>query len=192
MSSHYPEPGVPAGTEHGQLSPLSNSPHHPQPQPSPPSITPVDAQNTAQSGNAAAQHDDQVTDTKNTSSTTGGENTMPAASAPSEGTEAANESQIEPSDQKIIAPAVEKVDSAEAKEMDDSGPSLVITLLLTTGARHPFKIDGKYLRKRSVNVDNHDPFSMSVYTLKELIWREWRSGMSRPRRFGWTRRRSRK
>jgi len=64
----------------------------------------------------------------------------------------------------------------EGKEVD-TGPSLVITLLLTTGSRHPFAIDGKYLRKRSVNVENNDPFLMSVYTLKELIWREWRSGM---------------
>ncbi|KAJ5587548.1 uncharacterized protein N7459_003313 [Penicillium hispanicum] len=61
------------------------------------------------------------------------------------------------------------------KEVEDPGPSLDITLLLTTGSRHPFTIDAKYLRKRSVNVENYDPFAMSVYTLKELIWREWRS-----------------
>ncbi|RAK96664.1 uncharacterized protein BO80DRAFT_222207 [Aspergillus ibericus CBS 121593] len=61
-----------------------------------------------------------------------------------------------------------------AKDEEDSGPSLVITLLLITGSRHPFKIDANYLRKRSVNVENYDPFAMSVYTLKELIWREWR------------------
>lgn len=71
-------------------------------------------------------------------------------------------------------------DAAAAKEQD-IGPELVITLLLTTGARHPFKIDGKYLRGRSVNVENDDPFNMSVYTLKELIWREWRSGRIRTR-----------
>jgi hypothetical protein len=65
-----------------------------------------------------------------------------------------------------------------AKEpAEESGPELVITLLLTTGARHPFKIDRKYLKRRSVKVENDDPFNMSVYTLKELIWREWRSGM---------------
>lgn len=62
---------------------------------------------------------------------------------------------------------------------EEAGPELVITLLLTTGARHPFKIDKKYLKRRSVKVENDDPFNMSVYTLKELIWREWRSGMSR-------------
>ncbi|KAG0157741.1 hypothetical protein PDIDSM_4926 [Penicillium digitatum] len=69
----------------------------------------------------------------------------------------------------------------EVEEEADAGPSLVITLLLTTGSRHPFTIDGNYLRKRSVNVENFDPFLMSVYTLKELIWREWRSDWeSRP------------
>jgi len=69
-------------------------------------------------------------------------------------------------------------DQSDLEGKEDPGPSLAITLLLTTGARHPFTIDGKYLRKRSVNVPNYDPFAMSVYTLKELIWREWRSGRS--------------
>jgi hypothetical protein len=74
----------------------------------------------------------------------------------------------------------EEQSDLEGKEAEDAGPSLAITLLLTTGARHPFTIDGKYLRKQSVNVENYDPFAMSVYTLKELIWREWRSGKSAP------------
>ena len=69
-------------------------------------------------------------------------------------------------------------EDVSGKEAESSGPSLDITLLLTTGSRHPFTIDGKYLQKRSVNVENYDPFAMSVYTLKELIWREWRSGES--------------
>ncbi|KAI4271972.1 MAG: hypothetical protein LQ337_005618 [Flavoplaca oasis] len=56
------------------------------------------------------------------------------------------------------------------------GPSLLITLLLITGARHPYKIDEKYLRKRNVTVEGNNPVNMSVYTLKELIWREWREG----------------
>jgi len=62
----------------------------------------------------------------------------------------------------------------------DGGPVLIITLLLPTGARHPYKIDEKYLTKRNVNVPDmtesgkKDPFSISVYTLKELILREWR------------------
>ncbi|KXG53988.1 uncharacterized protein PGRI_010380 [Penicillium griseofulvum] len=71
--------------------------------------------------------------------------------------------------------STEHSDDGSGKEVEDAGPSLVITLLLTTGSRHPFTIDGKYLKKRSVNVENFDPFLMSVYTLKELIWREWRS-----------------
>ncbi len=62
----------------------------------------------------------------------------------------------------------------------DSEPVLVITLLLGSGARHPYKIDEKYLTKRNVTVPDmteggrKDPFSISVYTLKELILREWR------------------
>lgn len=61
------------------------------------------------------------------------------------------------------------------------GPVCQITLLLTTGTRHPYKIDARYLAKRSVPVPETteagqpDPFSISIYTLKELILREWRS-----------------
>jgi Ubiquitin-2 like Rad60 SUMO-like len=50
----------------------------------------------------------------------------------------------------------------------------MITLLLTSGARHPFKLDAKYLSKRNVEVPGNDPFNLSVYKLKELILREWR------------------
>jgi len=63
---------------------------------------------------------------------------------------------------------------------DASGPICIITLLLTSGARHPYKLDEKYLNKRNVNIPGlaengrKDPFSISVYTLKELILREWR------------------
>lgn len=60
------------------------------------------------------------------------------------------------------------------------GPACNITLLLPTGARHPYKIDDRYLTKRNVDVPEttehgkKDPFSISVYKLKELILREWR------------------
>lgn len=60
------------------------------------------------------------------------------------------------------------------------GPVCNITLLLPTGARHPYKIDDRYLTKRNVDVPDitehgkKDPFSISVYKLKELILREWR------------------
>jgi hypothetical protein len=59
----------------------------------------------------------------------------------------------------------------------DEGPVVVITLLRTTGERHPYKIDAKYLRKRGVEVEDMDPYNISVYTLKELILRDWRQGM---------------
>ncbi|KAL8840698.1 MAG: hypothetical protein Q9170_001216 [Blastenia crenularia] len=60
------------------------------------------------------------------------------------------------------------------QESDSIGFTLFITLLLISGARHPFKMDERYLKKRNVNVDGNNPVNMSVYTLKELIWREWR------------------
>ena len=62
------------------------------------------------------------------------------------------------------------------QEVETVGPAMMITLLLTSGARHPYKIDRKYLKKRNVNAADDDPFNLSVYTLKELIWREWREG----------------
>ncbi|KAL8997434.1 MAG: hypothetical protein Q9169_003297 [Polycauliona sp. 2 TL-2023] len=72
-----------------------------------------------------------------------------------------------------IGPSFEKP-PALPQESEIVGPSLLITLLLITGARHPYKIDEKYLDKRNVTVDGKNPVNMSVYTLKELIWREWR------------------
>lgn len=115
--------------------------------------------------------------------TPGGDNTAKAPSvAPSEAETArpTNVTDSEASDSKAAALAGEfasEQPDTPAKEAEDEGPTLVITLLLITGARHPFKIDGKYLRKRAVNVENYDPYRMSVYTLKELILREWRPGM---------------
>jgi hypothetical protein len=67
----------------------------------------------------------------------------------------------------------------------DRGPILSITLMLTTGARHPYKIDEKYLRSRKVEglggeastdgESTFDPREISGYKLKELIWTDWRS-----------------
>jgi len=61
--------------------------------------------------------------------------------------------------------------------MASTGPQLIITLLLHTGARHPYRIDERYLKKRNVNIADNNPVNMSVYTLKELIWRDWREGL---------------
>ncbi|KAF3034984.1 hypothetical protein E8E12_001627 [Didymella heteroderae] len=65
-------------------------------------------------------------------------------------------------------------DGPAANPDNSNGPTVVIMLLLTTGARHPYKIDEKYLNKRNVKVDEMDPYKISVYQLKELIWRDWR------------------
>lgn len=70
-------------------------------------------------------------------------------------------------------------DGPAANPDNTNGPTVVIMLLLTTGARHPYKIDERYLKKRNVTVEDMDPYNISVYTLKELIWRDWREGTSR-------------
>jgi len=57
------------------------------------------------------------------------------------------------------------------------GPAVIITLLVTAGTKHPYKVDAKYLRKRGVEVEGMDPFNISVYQLKELILRDWREGV---------------
>ena len=83
-------------------------------------------------------------------------------------------------DSMAIGPAQDEI-KAVTPGAGDSGPVCNITLLLTTGSRHPYKLDGRYLSKRSVSVPEKtesgqpDPFSISIYTLKELILREWRS-----------------
>lgn len=73
------------------------------------------------------------------------------------------------------------IEPSDAQSPVDLEPIVcTITLLLPTGARHPYKIDEKYLTKRNVEVPDStedgrkDPFSISVYKLKELILREWR------------------
>ena len=63
--------------------------------------------------------------------------------------------------------------------ISDRGPTLSITLMLTSGARHPYKIDEKYLKNRKVDIGKEgetgfDPRDISCYKLKELIWTDWR------------------
>ncbi|KAI9928396.1 hypothetical protein ASPWEDRAFT_439775 [Aspergillus wentii DTO 134E9] len=189
-TSDQPGPGL-SGIADPSAPASTGSPHEQSQQPQP---APVSSSETAQTHNSPAQTEDtqRGQTTADAKPEDGGESTTPvapAAPAQAKDTEAAaapvpspnNVSQLESEEPKVVAPAAaqsasEEPSDATAKEADeDPGPSLVITLLLITGSRHPFKIDGRYLRKQSVNVENHDPFLMSVYTLKELIWREWRS-----------------
>lgn len=76
--------------------------------------------------------------------------------------------------------SIEPTDTTSKPSTAPETPVCQITLLLPTSARHPYKIDEKYLAKRNVVTPSltedgkSDPFSISVYTLKELILREWR------------------
>lgn len=183
-NTNLPEPGVaPAGTGNGPLPTTTNE--------SQPSSGPVETANNAASEQSPQQTTENVVNA-DTKPAEGGESAAPTASTTTNDTTVASsndaaqtaaEKTKEPSPEAAGAHAKEVEDpkDEQPKEDEDSGPSLVITLLLTSGSRHPFKIDGKYLRKQSVNVENNDPFAMSVYTLKELIWREWRADWeSRP------------
>jgi len=79
-----------------------------------------------------------------------------------------------------IGPATDKP-TLVPKQSEIQGPALFITLLLSsTGARHPYKLDEKYLRKRNVAVDGNNPINISLYKLKELILRDWRDGEINP------------
>lgn len=75
---------------------------------------------------------------------------------------------------------IDPVEPAAAGGSSEDEMAVEIMLLLTTGARHPFRIDEKYLTKRNVTVTGKtedgklDPSSITVYTLKELILRDWR------------------
>jgi len=64
----------------------------------------------------------------------------------------------------------------------NTGPVMQFTLLLaSTGTRHPYQLNERYLAKRNVQAKGSDgqfdPSAISVYTLKELILKDWRDGM---------------
>lgn len=100
--------------------------------------------------------------------------------APKEDSPKEEKSQEEKIEESVMAigPAEEEIKPAGS---GPDGPVCNITLLLASGGRHPYKIDAKYLSRRHVAMPdqdesgNPDPFSISIYTLKELILREWRS-----------------
>lgn len=195
--SDHPESGVqdPNELELGATTSSPSSPQNsaqPQPRAAEPPTVPDNSTSLAenpvaavpsiqaQSGDAAgANHpatsgESTAPVTATTSSTTTPPNDTPAAVAQPQNTDLPTMDTEEPKAGAELSE--EQTEEVDAKEVDEPGPSLAITLLLITGARHPFAIDGKYLRKQSVNVEGNSPFAMSVYTLKELIWREWRSG----------------
>ncbi|KAF1930665.1 uncharacterized protein M421DRAFT_99300 [Didymella exigua CBS 183.55] len=97
------------------------------------------------------------------------QNTQPAASWPA--TLPARNELNRTETEAALGPST---DGPAANPDNSNGPTVVIMLLLTTGARHPYKIDEKYLKKRNVTVEEMDPYNISIYTLKELIWRDWR------------------
>ncbi|TGZ80866.1 hypothetical protein EX30DRAFT_349091 [Ascodesmis nigricans] len=57
--------------------------------------------------------------------------------------------------------------------------SLPVTILLQSGARHQFTLDSEYLSRHSIRAEMQkevlsNPFEMTVYQLKECIWKDWK------------------
>lgn len=61
----------------------------------------------------------------------------------------------------------------------DEGASMLLTLLLTTGPRYPFRITMGDLKKKDIQVTNDDPYQINIKTLKGLILDGWREGWLR-------------
>jgi hypothetical protein len=80
-----------------------------------------------------------------------------------------------------LGPATDAPIPTTTAAANSSAPLLSISLMLTTGARHPYKLDEKYIRSRKVTTTfdsitgAFDPRLLSGYQLKELIWIDWRA-----------------
>ncbi|KXJ95617.1 hypothetical protein Micbo1qcDRAFT_230823 [Microdochium bolleyi] len=83
--------------------------------------------------------------------------------------------------------AINPVDPNDPASSGDLAVDIML-VLVSNGNRHPFRIDEKYLTKRNVTITGNsedgrpDPSSITVYTLKELILREWRPDWDQPPR----------
>jgi hypothetical protein len=74
------------------------------------------------------------------------------------------------------AAAADNIESSPTTPPTAQSSSVRISLLLTSGSRHPMNITKNYLKKRNSMPEDGDPYSLTVYQLKQLIWNDWRSG----------------
>ncbi|KAF1814215.1 hypothetical protein P152DRAFT_264159 [Eremomyces bilateralis CBS 781.70] len=97
-----------------------------------------------------------------------------AASAPVTSADKPDEKPIPPTDASTPLPTDAPAPETPSPVSPLPKTPVLITLLLTSGARHAMRIDEKYLGKRSMKAEDGDPFNISVYNLKELVWNEWK------------------
>ena len=76
-------------------------------------------------------------------------------------------------------PAAEALGTSTDQSISPTpGTSLTIMLLLTTGARHPYTLDEKYVTARQATArtaaGDFDPRELKSYQLKKFIWTDWR------------------
>lgn len=146
-----------------------NAAHATEPSSQDPAAAPVESEKTGDDGVAAADHQAAtLSKEKERKAEEGSE------SAPTPLSKETQDASM------AIGPAQDEI-KALTPGTPDTSLICNITLLLASGGRHPYKIDSKYLGRRNVTVPEEtedgqpDPFSISVYTLKELILREWRN-----------------
>lgn len=138
------------------------------------------AQNSTAAGSATSQPVNPTESRNPASAITSCPDPEQTPSAAAKGKEKETSDAAKPEDSLAIDHASDNINPISPDGADPSVPACNITLLLPTGARHPYRIDEKYLSKRNVEIPElaedgkRDPFSISIYKLKELILREWR------------------
>lgn len=109
-----------------------------------------------------------------------------------------NEQEEREAEDSPIQPAIERMPTTASLPVDPRSAVSFVLLLPSTGTRHQFIIDKRYLRRRgvgsvarsdsvslasnkeapladSLSASDIDPWAISIYQVKELIWRDWRS-----------------
>ncbi|KAJ9667490.1 hypothetical protein H2201_002359 [Coniosporium apollinis] len=130
--------------------------------------------------NTLSPHQPSSTEPATTSSLPPTTSATPAAPTPPPADTAPAPAPASPTSRPHAAPRAEteaigpSTDTPTPAADPSGGPAVIITLLVTAGTKHPYRVDAKYLRKRGVEVEGMDPFNVSVYQLKELILRDWR------------------
>lgn len=79
---------------------------------------------------------------------------------------------------------VDASSSAPSPAPEEPKPAVVplnLTVLLQTGVRLNITLDQTFLSRHAIKTptgkeDLEDPFEMSVWQLKECIWKDWRDG----------------
>ncbi|KAK6363428.1 hypothetical protein TWF730_000859 [Orbilia blumenaviensis] len=76
------------------------------------------------------------------------------------------------SEENAITSSISAAIPESSSQPEDTTPGIVITLLILSGARSTFTLNPGYIKRH--NVPHEDAMMMTVYNLKECIWRDWK------------------